>query len=101
MTGMNANIDHTRTKFEFPLLTKIARKPNIKALQKIKKELAASGTNVTCDLGGGAHGHLGLVLDPVEYTEVTLILQSYKCSRVHPKTNSTGNTGNIYKVFPD
>ena len=77
MTGQNANIDYARTNFEFQVLTKIVGKPTNKALRKIKKELAANGTSVTCDLGGGAHGHLGLVLDPTEYTDVSSVSYAF------------------------
>ena len=90
MTGMNANIDYTRTNFEFPVLTKIVGKPKNKALRKIKKELAANGTSVTCDLRGGANGHLGLVLDPTEYTEVSTV--SYAFPKHPGDLNLTGIT---------
>ena len=39
----------------------------LSCLQKIKDELKTNASSVPCDLGGGANGHLGLVLTAAEY----------------------------------
>ena len=41
---------------------KIHDEPNYKPIKKIKDELKTNATTVNKELGGGAHGHLGLAL---------------------------------------
>ena len=67
----SSNIDYINNHFEFPILTKIHGHPDYEQLKQIKDELRANATSVTANLGGGAHGHLGLVLDDAEYTFVS------------------------------
>ena len=71
MVTANTNIDYVNTSFQFPLLTKIHDTPTYEVLKRIKDEIKANATNVQCDLGGGKHGHLGLVLTPTEYATIT------------------------------
>ena len=79
-----ANVDYINTVFEFPVLTRITDTPTFEALKTIKDELRANATSVQSDNGGGAHGHLGLVLTPAEYATVSLI--AYVCPQ-HPGPN--------------
>ena len=67
----STNIDYVDTYFEIPTLTKIHGEPTYFQLKELKNELKANATSVTSDLGGGANGHLGLVLTPAEYTTVS------------------------------
>ena len=68
---MTSNIDYRKTNFEYAELTTIPGRPNYKLLAKVKKELCTNAQTVQCNLGGGAHGHLGLVLEPAEYLLVS------------------------------
>ena len=68
----NPNIDYTSTNFEYAALTKIHGMPAYEPLRQIKNEMKANAASVPCDLGGGAHGHLGLMLSPPEYTNVSV-----------------------------
>ena len=63
MTSTTASgvIDIKQTFFDYPDLTKIDGKPNIMTLLKLKNELKANAQSVPTVLGGGQHGHLGLV----------------------------------------
>jgi hypothetical protein len=68
------SIDHVNyvdTYFEYKKLSKIHTEPTYDSLKKIKDELKANATAVSSDLGGGFHGHLGLVLQPEEYLRVS------------------------------
>ena len=56
--------------FPHKTLPKIQGKPDYKLLKHLKDCLKANASKITSDLGGGAHGHLGLVLPPLEYTHV-------------------------------
>ena len=66
----STNIDYVKTYFDYPVLTKIHGEPTYESLQEIKDQLKTNAATVTCELGGGANGHLGLVLTPLEYTRV-------------------------------
>ena len=66
-----SNIDYKTTNFEYPVLTRITGQPNYALLKTIKDELKANAGSVTSDLGGGHYGHLGLVLSPAEYLNVS------------------------------
>ena len=67
----NTNIDYITTSFEFPVLSKVSGRPTYESLKKVKDELKTNASTVSSDLGGGANGHLGLVLTDVEYTFVS------------------------------
>ena len=67
----STNIDYVDTYFEFPTLTKIHGEPTYFQLKELKNELKSNASSVTTDLGGGANGHLGLVLTPAEYNAVS------------------------------
>ena len=55
------------TYFQHKLLTKIHGKPTYPTLQTLYTELKANAGSVPTTLGGGLHGHLGLVLTATSY----------------------------------
>ena len=69
----STNIDYVETYFENPVLTKIHGEPTYWTLKLIKDELKSNASAVTTEIGGGAHGHLGLVLTPAEYATVLAV----------------------------
>ena len=77
----STNIDYVDTYFEVPTLTRIHGEPTYFKLKELKNELKSNATSVTTDLGGGANGHLGLVLTPAEYNVVS---QDPYVRPVHP-----------------
>ena len=85
MTNNTSNIDYVSTVFQYPVLTKIHDTPTFNLLKRIKDELKANAGNVQCDLGGGQHGHLGLVLNPTEYARVSNVPY---VRPVHPGANA-------------
>ena len=90
MVTSNANIDYVHTSFQYPLLTKVHDTPTYETLKRIKDEMKANASNVQCDLGGGKHGHLGLVLTPTEYATISDIAYERP---VHPGVDPiAGNT---------
>ena len=70
----STNIDYVSTYFEFRTLTKIHGEPTYESLKSMTNELKANACSVTSDLGGGAHGHLGLVMTPMEYVLVSTVV---------------------------
>ena len=69
----STNINYVETYFEYPTLTRIHGAPTYDTLKTLKDQLKANATSVTSDLGGGNHGHLGLVLDAPEYVNVSVV----------------------------
>ena len=67
MTSSTSFIDYRNTAFEIANLTKIHGEPTFESIRKLHREVNINAQCVHSDLGGGAHGHLGLVLSPQEY----------------------------------
>ena len=65
-------VDYKKLYFSHPTLSKIHGEPTYASLKISKKELKLNASHVTSDLGGGAHGHLGLVLTQAEYQLVSV-----------------------------
>ena len=76
-------VDYVKTYFIHPPLTKVHGEPIYSSLRILKQELKANASRVTSDLGGGGHGHLGLVLTPQEYSMISAILYARP---IHPGT---------------
>lgn len=53
--------------FPHPVLTPIASVPTNTTLQRLQRELYANATSIHSPRGGGAHGHLAVVLTPAAY----------------------------------
>jgi hypothetical protein len=70
----STNINYVVTYFEFRTLTKIHGEPTYESLKTITNQLKANACNVTSNIGGEAHGHLGLVMTPTEYSSVLSVL---------------------------
>ena len=66
----SSSVDYISTYFEHPTLSKIHGEPNYSMLRKLKNELMRNASSVPSDLGGGANGHLGLLLEAQEYQSV-------------------------------
>ena len=64
-------IDYAAAFFPIPVLPRIVGKPTYEKLREMKKALKANAASVQSDLGSGAFGHLGLVLDDVTYNTLT------------------------------
>ena len=57
--------------FEFQTLPKIHGEPDYEQLKNMKDKLKTNVTKIPSELGGGGHGHLGLVLSPTEYANIS------------------------------
>ena len=67
-----ATTDYRETLFESKDINKIVGEPDFESLKRLYDQLKINAQCVPSTLGGGAHGHLGLVLSAVEYQLVTL-----------------------------
>ena len=78
----STNIDYTKTYFQYPTLSVIHGEPTYEGLQELKDELKANAATVSSNLGGGSHGHLGLIMTLAEYTN--LAPETPYITPVHP-----------------
>ena len=62
--------DYT-SMFEYQTLPKIHGEPDYEQLKSLKDKLKTNATKIPSELGGGGYGHLGLVLSPTEYANIT------------------------------
>ena len=70
---MASNVDYKATYFEYKALTRIHGKPSFETLKILHNQLKANAGAVPSTLGGGANGHLGLVVDPQQYALISNI----------------------------
>lgn len=61
------DIDYKNHVFEFPELSRIVGEPSTATLITLLNEVKSNAMSVHSDLGGGANGHLGLVVSPATY----------------------------------
>ncbi len=63
-------INYRLAFFDHPTLTKISGEPSLSNLMTLQNELKANAQSVDTNLGGGAHGHLGLVVPASVYNNI-------------------------------
>jgi len=61
-----SNINYRETYFLKPDLSPIIGKPTFESLYQLIVDLQANAQSVHSNLGGGEHGHLGLVMTPTQ-----------------------------------
>ena len=69
-TSLAPSTNFRENYFQHPELTKIIGEPTFESLTTPINELKSNAQSVHSTLGGGAHGHLGLVLTPTDYAVV-------------------------------
>ena len=67
MSGSSSIPNYRETVFEYADLTVIHGEPTYDSLKLLLNQLKANARAVRMSLGGGRHGHLGLVLSPQQY----------------------------------
>ena len=70
-TTSNPTIDSILSQFEYKKLIPIHDRPDFTLLKTLKDGLKTNAANITTTLGGGAHGHLGLVKSAADYAKVS------------------------------
>ena len=76
------HIDYKNYLFEHPkLIIRIIGEPTVASLITLLAEVRDNAGSVQTELGGGAHGHLGLVCDPDTYQKLVPGVEPYE----HPK----------------
>jgi hypothetical protein len=62
-----SDINYKESHFQYNVLTPITGPPSYPSLKTLKKQINANGQSVNSSLGGGEHGHYGLVSSASEY----------------------------------
>eukprot|EP00957_Ditylum_brightwellii_P128612 9810687-Ditylum_brightwellii.AAC.1 len=70
MMPMQQVTDYRNTYFEIPDLTKIYGEPTTGLLLTLNNKIKANTMTMPTTLGGGACGHLGLILGAVQYANI-------------------------------
>ena len=91
-------IDYRSIYFAFPNLTPIDGEPDADVLIKFKNQIKANASSVPSNLGGGDHGHLGLVLSPWTYAMVSNTPFAYP-AHPGPLAIPQGTTGPMVTVL--
>ena len=68
---MISTVNYRDTHFERANLTPIRGKPTYETVHKLWNEIKANARSVYSHLGGGTHGHLGLVLTAAQYADIS------------------------------
>lgn len=68
MSGQTSIPNYRETLFHYPDFSVIHGEPTYETLRTMTNQLKANARSVHTTLGGGLHGHLGLVLTQAQYT---------------------------------
>ena len=89
MTTSIQSVDDIRSVFLESTVQKMIGEPTYESIKALHKILKSNNASIATTLGGGNHGHLGLVLQPALYTVVT--------GSNYTAPNNPGATPNIPK----
>ena len=67
---MASTVNYRDTHFERAHLTPIRGEPTYDTVHKLWNKVKANARSVYSNLGGGTHGHLGLVLTTAQYAAI-------------------------------
>ena len=68
---MASTVNYTDTHFDRAHLTPICGEPTYDTVHKLWNKVKANARSVYSNLGGGTHGHLGLVLTTAQYASIS------------------------------
>ena len=68
---MSTSTNYREIYFAHEELDKIAGEPSYDTLKTLHNQLKANAASVPSILGGGANGHLGLVISPEKYAQIS------------------------------
>eukprot|EP00957_Ditylum_brightwellii_P162201 12350741-Ditylum_brightwellii.AAC.1 len=64
--------DKIKAKFPHPMLQWVEGEPDYAAINIIMQQLYENASIILSSLGGGAHGYIGLVMDPTLYSSLSV-----------------------------
>eukprot|EP00957_Ditylum_brightwellii_P098705 7518886-Ditylum_brightwellii.AAC.1 len=63
--------DKIKVKFPHPMLQRVKGEPHYAAINTLMQQLYENAATIPSSLGGGAHGHIGLVVEPTLYSSLS------------------------------
>ena len=78
-TFTHGDINYKNNLFNHPELSRIIGEPTTALLITLLAEVRDNAGSIQTDLGGGAHGHLGLVCTPNTYQALVTEAEPYVC----------------------
>eukprot|EP00957_Ditylum_brightwellii_P156780 11932736-Ditylum_brightwellii.AAC.1 len=63
--------DKIKAKFPHPTLQRIEGEPDYAEINTLMQQLYKNAATIPSSLGGGAHGHIGLVMEPILYSSLS------------------------------
>eukprot|EP00957_Ditylum_brightwellii_P063221 4798921-Ditylum_brightwellii.AAC.1 len=63
--------DEIKAKFPHPTLQRVEGEPDYVAINTIIQQLYENAATILSSLGGGAHGHIRLVMEPTLYSSLS------------------------------
>jgi hypothetical protein len=83
----------TCVEIRIELATKIHGQPTDQDLTLLEKELISIAANVPTALGGGNHGHTGIIVEPTKY--LVIMGGTAFVNRIHPGIYPAGLAANV------
>eukprot|EP00957_Ditylum_brightwellii_P066026 5007924-Ditylum_brightwellii.AAC.1 len=63
--------DEIKAKVPHPTLQRVEGEPDYAAIDTVMQQLYQNAAIIPSSLGGGAHGHIGLVMEPMLYSSLS------------------------------
>eukprot|EP00957_Ditylum_brightwellii_P107644 8212321-Ditylum_brightwellii.AAC.1 len=63
--------DKIKAKFLHPTLQRVDREPDYAVIYTLMQQLYKNAATISSSLGGGAHGHIGLIMEPTLYSSLS------------------------------
>eukprot|EP00957_Ditylum_brightwellii_P105810 8069271-Ditylum_brightwellii.AAC.1 len=82
--------DKIKAKFPHPKLQRVEGEPVYAAINTIMQQLYKNAATIPSSLGGGAHGHIGLVMEPT--LNSSLSAMAYNATSAPTRATLVGNT---------
>ena len=89
MTGSVPTPEAFTESFPVPTLARISGEPDCQTPDKLKKQLIRNATSAKSVLGGGLHGHMGLLLSATACAVQTATPFLTSCSPKHAQKSTT------------
>eukprot|EP00957_Ditylum_brightwellii_P130727 9973180-Ditylum_brightwellii.AAC.1 len=81
--------DKIKAKFLHPTLQQVEGEPDYAAISAIMQQLYENAATIPSSIGGGAHGHIGLVMEPTLYSSLSTTV--YNAPSAPARTTLPGN----------
>ena len=93
-------VDEITAKFRIKKLTRIEVEPTYEAISRLSQELYTNAATLARPLGGGQHGHIGMVMKPSLYESLSNIpYVTPKNPGPTPKFDDAKTLGIIKKIM--